>query len=215
MNTTHGCGPITCIAAIALVIGSLSSCADDAATAAPDGTAVGEAPASDAATYTIAAGDTLSGIATRADVSLDALVDANGWTDGADHLIMPGDVVVLPDGATTPLSLPATPTPTPATVVTVSTTTPPTDDTQIDANGFLSCDGAAIITAIGDPDFVTFDEIGCENGWAGGGYIDSETVYRPVILRAEGERWVLQDLSTVCDRYPDMPVQAKLYCPGG
>jgi hypothetical protein len=128
---------------------------------------------------------------------------------------MPGDDIMLPHGAATPPSQPATPTPTQRVVVSGTTTTPPTNGTQIDANGFLSCDAAVIATAIGDPDFVTFDEIGCENGWAGGGYIDSESFYRPVILRAEGQRWVLQEWTTVCDRYPDMPDQAKLSCPGG
>ena len=69
--------------------------------------------------------------------------------------------------------------------------------------------------AIGDPDFVTFDEISCADGWAGAGYIDSENFYTPVILKAEGDRWVLQDWSTVCDRNPDMSPAAQIYCPGG
>jgi LysM domain-containing protein len=49
--------------------------------------------------YIIDAGDTLSGIAASYGVTLDELVDANGWTDGADHAIFPGDAVQLPDGA--------------------------------------------------------------------------------------------------------------------
>lgn len=66
-----------------------------------------EAPVamSEPATYTVVAGDTLSGIADRAAVGLDALVDANEWDDGIDHLIRPGDVIKLPDGAT--ISTPA------------------------------------------------------------------------------------------------------------
>lgn len=214
LNTTHAHSRITCVAALALVIG-LSSCADDAATAATGDTAVGGAAVSGAATYTIAAGDTLSGIADRAAVSLDALVAANGWPNGTDHVIMPGDVVMLPHGAATPPSLPATSASTQRTVVAASTTTPPTTDAQIDAKGVRSCDRTAIATAIGDPDFVTFDEIRCENGWAGGGYIDSEGFYRPVILRVEGQRWVLQEWTTVCERFADMPDSAKLSCPGG
>lgn len=51
------------------------------------------------AEYTIVSGDTISGIAARADVTVDALVEANGWTDGTDHLILPGDVIALPTGS--------------------------------------------------------------------------------------------------------------------
>jgi LysM repeat protein len=56
----------------------------------------------DSAGYTIVAGDTLSAIAARAGVSLSDLVDANGWPDGSDHLILPGDVIALPQGASAP-----------------------------------------------------------------------------------------------------------------
>jgi LysM repeat protein len=51
-------------------------------------------------TYTIAAGDYLVAIASAAGVSVDDIVSANGWADGADHLIRPGDVILLPSGAT-------------------------------------------------------------------------------------------------------------------
>lgn len=52
--------------------------------------------------YTIVSGDTLDGIARRAGVPLDDLIAVNGWSDGAGHTILPGDVIVLPDGATVP-----------------------------------------------------------------------------------------------------------------
>lgn len=51
------------------------------------------------ATYVVAAGDSVYGIAERAGVAPTDLVSANGW-DGVDHLIVPGDVVILPTGAT-------------------------------------------------------------------------------------------------------------------
>ncbi len=60
----------------------------------------------DFAGYTVVAGDTLSAIADRAGVSLSDLVDANGWPDGSDHLILPGDVIALPQGARPPGSAP-------------------------------------------------------------------------------------------------------------
>lgn len=59
-------------------------------------------------TYTIVAGDSLFAIADRQGITLDALVAANGWTDGIDHLILPGDEILIPspsavttDGTTT------------------------------------------------------------------------------------------------------------------
>ena len=45
------------------------------------------------------AGDIPSGIAASYGVSLSELVEANGWTDGANHAIFPGDVIALPDDA--------------------------------------------------------------------------------------------------------------------
>ena len=63
----------------------------------------------DSAGYTVVAGDTLSAIADRAGVSLSDLVDANGWPDGSDHLILPGDVLALPQGARPPGSAPPPP----------------------------------------------------------------------------------------------------------
>jgi LysM repeat protein len=203
------------VAAAVLCAALLASCsASETPPSAGSGT-VEVAFAAGSATYTITAGDTLSGIAARAGVSLTALVDANGWPDGTDHFIQPGDVITLPEGASTPSPAPAASAGTAGTAPAVSTTAPDAGATPIDENGFLACDGAAIRAAIGDPDFVSFDEVGCENGWAGAGYVDSENFYTPVILKAEGRRWVLQEWTTVCDQYPDMPNQAKLYCPGG
>ena len=69
-----------------------------------EGVAATEAPVEPAATgsYVVVAGDSLSAIAGAAGVSLDALVAANGWSDGAAHLIQPSDVIVLPPGASAP-----------------------------------------------------------------------------------------------------------------
>ena len=69
-------------------------------TGSDDTTATDTSAGGSTGSYTIASGDTLSGIAQRAGVSLDDLVAANGWSDGANHLIVPGDVLELPAGAT-------------------------------------------------------------------------------------------------------------------
>lgn len=69
-------------------------------------------------TYTIVAGDTLSGIASRAGVTLKALLDLNGLT--VTSLILPGRTLQLPAGAKA-----ATPAASPSTSSTTSSTTAP------------------------------------------------------------------------------------------
>jgi LysM repeat protein len=47
-------------------------------------------------TYVVQAGDYLSGIAAKFDTTAQAIADANGWSDGINHAIFPGDVIQLP-----------------------------------------------------------------------------------------------------------------------
>jgi LysM repeat protein len=47
-------------------------------------------------TYTVKSGDTVYGIATKFDVAPDALASENGWSDGINHRIDPGDVIKIP-----------------------------------------------------------------------------------------------------------------------
>ena len=56
--------------------------------------------------YTVVAGDTLSGIARKVGVTLDALLSANGFT--ASSLIRPGDQLAIPAGGTPATNPPAT-----------------------------------------------------------------------------------------------------------
>lgn len=46
--------------------------------------------------YVIEQGDYLAGIAERFGTTVAGLAAANGWVDGVDHLILPGEVVVIP-----------------------------------------------------------------------------------------------------------------------
>lgn len=46
--------------------------------------------------YTVASGDSLSRIAGLYDITIDTLVNYNGWSDGSSHLILPGDQVLIP-----------------------------------------------------------------------------------------------------------------------
>jgi LysM repeat protein len=71
-----------------------------------------EARASETAyqTYTVKPGETLSEIAARFGLSVQALADANGITNPA--LIRPGQVLIIPAPETMPTTSPGTPTPT-------------------------------------------------------------------------------------------------------
>lgn len=46
--------------------------------------------------YTVTADDTLSGIAAKLGTTVEAIVAANEWEDGADHLIIPGETITVP-----------------------------------------------------------------------------------------------------------------------
>jgi LysM repeat protein len=50
-------------------------------------------------TYRIEAGDAVSAIADRHCVTAAAVAEANGWSDGVDHLIQPGDAIIIPADA--------------------------------------------------------------------------------------------------------------------
>ena len=85
------------------------------------------------ASYVVVAGDALSSIASRHGVSLDELVAANDWPDGAAHLIVPGDSIRLPGDATPPrpTTAPAATTPTTAHPNGAPLTTAATDDAVV------------------------------------------------------------------------------------
>jgi LysM repeat protein len=46
--------------------------------------------------YTVQPNDYLSGIAEKVGSTVDAIVEANGWADGAAHPLYPGDVIKIP-----------------------------------------------------------------------------------------------------------------------
>jgi LysM repeat protein len=52
--------------------------------------------------YTIAAGDSLSKIASLYEITVEVLVNYNGWTDGTDHLLLAGDVILIPPNTVIP-----------------------------------------------------------------------------------------------------------------
>lgn len=92
---------------------ALPQTSDPTASSTPTGTATTAATATTVAPvpatvpYVVVAGDSLYAIADRHDVTVEELVAANGWTDGLEHLLLPGDTIGLPADAsvsTTPPS---------------------------------------------------------------------------------------------------------------
>jgi len=47
-------------------------------------------------TYTVVANDYLQGIAEKVGSTVDAIVEANGWPEGAAHVLQPGETIKIP-----------------------------------------------------------------------------------------------------------------------
>lgn len=77
--------------------------------------------------YVVVAGDSLASIAALHDIALDTLIIYNKFADGVDHLIVPGEYVLIPPGALVSPGGPPTPiaTSTTSTSTTTTTTTSP------------------------------------------------------------------------------------------
>lgn len=58
--------------------------------------------------YEVKAGDYLSRIASRYDVSMEEIISYNKWSDGTNHRLNPGDIVKIPPGAKVPSAEPET-----------------------------------------------------------------------------------------------------------
>ncbi|MCU1393630.1 MAG: hypothetical protein JWM34_2058 [Ilumatobacteraceae bacterium] len=72
---------------------STGTAATTAATTTATATSVAAGPGG---TYTVVAGDYLSGIAKKTGTTVDGIVSANGWSDGSNHAIYPGEKIKLP-----------------------------------------------------------------------------------------------------------------------
>ena len=120
-------------------------------------------------TYVVVAGDTLTGIARRAGVTISAIAKSNSWTDGTAHAIFPGDVVKLPADAK-PIATPTVTTTSapPATSTTIASA--PTSTTVVSGGAFelytvVTNDYLAGIAA---KYATTVAAIVAANGWADG-----------------------------------------------
>lgn len=56
-------------------------------------------------TYTVVAGDSLSKIAELYDITVEALVNYNGWPEGTSHLLLTGDAILIPPNSVIPGSV--------------------------------------------------------------------------------------------------------------
>jgi hypothetical protein len=52
--------------------------------------------------YIVVAGDSLITIGQRFSVAAEVIANYNGWTDCLDHVILPGELVLIPPGAAIP-----------------------------------------------------------------------------------------------------------------
>jgi hypothetical protein len=124
-----------------------------------------DTPPVTAGAYAVAAGDFLSGIADAHCVSLAELTELNGWADGANHPIFPGDEVQIPPGGCTPNA--EQPRPTSADDGAAPTETEAGEDTVPVA---ASLTDGGFVTHFGDPSMLfdedSFDSPECFTAWS-------------------------------------------------
>ncbi len=113
---------------------------------------------------------------------------------------------------TTAAPAPTTAAPAPTTAAPAPTTAAPTPD--------ATCDEESVAEGIGD-DVAEILDLECDQGWAAAYYTANDGISRPVILKAEGGLWILQDWFAVCEGDPmvpgdiEVPESLRRYCPGG
>ena len=102
-----------------------------------------------------------------------------------------------------------------------ATTAAPAPTTEVpDGGGPATCDVASVAEVIGGDLTAVFD-LTCVDGWVAAYYTDNKGISRPVILKAEGQVWILQDWNAVCEGDPmvpgdiAVPESLRVYCPGG
>ena len=158
----------------AVTTGGAATTVPSGATATTDATTTVSAAASAAATtttsvtgaksYTILASDTMYSIARRCAQTADALATFNGWSDGANHLIHPGDVIELPCTPSPSSSGSAT---TAATTTTVKGSSGVTSTTvAVVAGGTYTIVAGDYLAGIAAKVGTTIDAIVQVNGWA-------------------------------------------------
>ncbi len=122
--------------------------------------------------YTVVAGDYLYGIAKKLSCSADKLVNENGWPDGLNHPLSPGDTLTIPPGCS---STGATATGTTTTVagagVTVSggnSTATTTSGSTIAAGATYTVKNGDTLVGIANQFGTTAQSIVAANGWSDG-----------------------------------------------
>lgn len=111
--------------------------------------------------YTVQAGDYLFGIASAFGVKAEDIASYNGWTDGIQHPLNPGDVIKIPPGGTTPTT--AAPTAAGASETSAATTTLPEG-----AQGTYTVEAGDYLYSIAEKFDTTPQAIAEANGWSDG-----------------------------------------------
>ena len=118
---------------------------------------VGPSISPDPQTYIVESGDSLSKIASLYDITIDVLINYNGWTDGTSHLLLVGDPIQIP---------PNTPIPGTGSVVdvaagdTTSVTAAPSDNAPACTHTIVSGENP---TRVANKYGVTYDELQIAN----------------------------------------------------
>lgn len=146
--------------------------------------------------------------------------DDDGASTDTSTTAAPAPTTAAP-APTTAAPAPTTTAPAPTTAAPAPTTAAPAPTTAApDGGGTATCDEESVAEGIGDDVAEVFD-LECDQGWAAAYYTDNDGIGRPVILKAEGEVWILQDWFAVCEGDPmvpgdiEVPESLRRYCPGG
>ncbi|MEO6122573.1 MAG: LysM peptidoglycan-binding domain-containing protein [Ilumatobacteraceae bacterium] len=115
--------------------------------------------------YTVAAHDTVYGIARAHGITADELATLNGWSDGATHGIFPGDKVKVPDATTAAAA--TTVAESPSTTTTVKSTAT-TSTVSVGSGGTYVIKANDYLSLIAKNTGTTVDGIISANGWSDG-----------------------------------------------
>jgi LysM repeat protein len=111
--------------------------------------------------YTIQAGDFLSKIAQQFGVTIDEIVQYNEWEDGVNHLLIPGQDIRIPGGATQQVDNGGGTTTVPITGGESTTTT-----LAVAAGATYTVEAGDYLGGIASKFDTTVDAIVAANGWA-------------------------------------------------
>ncbi len=78
--------------------------------------------------------------------------------------------------------------------------------------GTVECDASSIAAGLDVPES-SIENFQCDEGWAGVTYTDSGGEGQSAVLEAEGQFWILKDVSSCEGDPPAVPSELLAYCP--